>query len=74
VNESFKVLLPGPEDFELAKNYLQHYGTGLRAADAFHLAIAANHRASAIYALDKGLLSAGKKLRLPVRRGIRLSG
>ena len=72
VNESFIVLLPGAEDFELAKQYLQRYGTRLRAPDAFHLAIASNHRASAIYTLDRALVSAGKKLRLPVQRGIRL--
>lgn len=35
-----------------------------------HLAIAANRSASAIYTLDTGLVSAGKMLGLPVRRGI----
>jgi uncharacterized protein len=55
VSESFMVLLPGAEDFDLAKQYLQRYGTGLRAGDAFHLAVAKNHGASAIYSLDEGL-------------------
>ena len=74
VSESFIVLLPGAEDFELAKQFLQRYGTGLRAGDALHLAIAKNHGANAIYSLDKGLRGAGKKLRLPVRSGIRQTG
>jgi uncharacterized protein len=47
------------------------FETGLRAGDALHLAIADNHRAAAIYSLDKALLKAGKILDLPVRMGIR---
>jgi predicted nucleic acid-binding protein len=70
VEESFIVLLPDADDFTLAKQYVQRYGTGLRSGDAFHLAIAGNHGASAIYSLDKRLRRAGKKLRLPVRSGI----
>jgi predicted nucleic acid-binding protein len=70
IDESFAILLPNIDDFRLAKEYLGNYETGLRAGDALHLAIAKNHRAKAIYSLDKTLLKAGKMLRLPVSRGI----
>jgi len=69
--ESFVVLLPTPEDFNLSKDYLQRYATGLRAGDALHLAIAINHGATRIYSLDKTLLKAGKQLGLPVASGTR---
>lgn len=71
VVESFDVLLPGIEDFDLARQYLGNYTSGLRAGDALHLAIAKNHRAKAIYSLDKALIKAGKMLGLPVSAGIR---
>jgi predicted nucleic acid-binding protein len=74
VNESFAVLVPDADDFELAKQYVQNYGTGLRSPDALHLAIANNHGATSIYTLDQGLIRAGRRLRLPVRRGIRQRG
>lgn len=66
VSESFVALLPGAEDFELARQYLQQYETGLRAGDALHLAIASNNRVNAIYSLDNSVLKAGRQLGLPV--------
>ena len=72
VDESFSVLLPDANDFDLAKRYLCQFKTGLRAGDALHLAVANNHRATVIYSLDKTLLKAGKTLDLPVRMGIQL--
>lgn len=71
VKESFVVLLPTLEDFDLSKQYLQRYATGLRAGDALHLAVATNRGATRIYSLDKTLLKAGKQLGLPVASGIR---
>jgi predicted nucleic acid-binding protein len=71
VDESFTILLPNADDFSLAKRYLGQFETGLRAGDAFHLAVANNHRAAVIYSLDKTLLKAGKILDLPVSMGIR---
>lgn len=59
-----------PTNFGLAKHYLGKFETGLRAGVALHLAIAGNHRAGAIYSLDKTLLNAGKLLGLPVSMGI----
>lgn len=70
VNESFSVLPPNIDDFGLAKRYLGRFETRLRAGDALHLAIAANHRAEVIYTLDRTLLDAGKILNLPVSMGI----
>lgn len=70
VAESFAVVLPNADDFTLAKEYLFHFETGLRAGDALHLAIARNHRAQVIYSLDKTLLRAGKRLGLQVSMGI----
>ena len=72
VDESFAVLLPDANDFDLAKRYLCQFKTGLRAGDALHLAVTNNHRATVIYSLDKTLLKAGKTLDLPVRMGIQL--
>jgi uncharacterized protein len=70
--ESFVILLPAAGDFDLAAEFLREYETGLRAGDAFHLAIASNNRASAIYSLDKTFLAAGRRLDLKVTAGIRL--
>jgi predicted nucleic acid-binding protein len=70
VDASFTVLLPKANDFGLARQYLGRTESGLRAGDALHLAVAHNHRAAAIYSLDKTLLKAGKILRLPVSMGI----
>ncbi len=70
VNASFSVILPAADDFNLAKHYVGTFETGLRAGDAFHLAIANNYRAPAIYTLDRALLKAGNILGLPVSIGI----
>jgi predicted nucleic acid-binding protein len=70
LDDSFVILLPNADDFTLAKRFLGKFETGLRAGDALHLAIAANHRASKIYSLDKTLLKAGNSLGLPVSMGI----
>ena len=70
--ESFVILLPGAEDFDLARRFLGNYATGLRAGDALHLAIAANRKSEAIYSLDNRMVQAGRMLRLPISRGIRL--
>ena len=72
IDESFVVLLPSANDFDVAKEFLQRYRSGLRAGDALHLAIASNNNARTIYSLDRTLLQAGRKLGLPVRAGIRL--
>ena len=71
IRQSFVVLLPSGDDYERARHYLRNYETGLRAGDALHLAIAGNHRAKAIYSLDKTMIKAGKILGLPVSAGIR---
>jgi predicted nucleic acid-binding protein len=73
IAESFEVLLPQSVDFDLAKSFLARPKTGLRAGDALHLAIAANHRAEIILSLDQTLLKAGRALGLPVSAGIRVA-
>ncbi len=72
IAESFTVLLPGPEAFDLARQYLARYESGLRGGDALHLAIARTHRATAIYSLDRVLIKAGDLFGLPVSAGIDL--
>ena len=69
VRESFIVLLPTPDDFDRARDYLHRFETGLRAADALHLAIAWNRGSEAIYSLDKRMIAAGKMLGLPTNTG-----
>lgn len=68
---SFDIVLPDRTHFGLCVEFLSRFDTGLRVGDALHLAIAANRSASAIYTLDKGLISASKILGLPVKSGIR---
>ena len=70
LGESFEMLTPTAADFAAAAKYLEIPKSGLRAGDALHLAIAANHRAKRILTLDQGFLDAGKLLKLPVSRGI----
>ena len=69
LDESFSVILPTAADFDTAQDYLATPKTGLRAGDAFHLAIAANHGARKIWSLDQGFIKAGKQLKLPVGAG-----
>jgi predicted nucleic acid-binding protein len=71
LSESFELLVPSAADFAAAAKYLEVPKTGLRAGDALHLAIAANHGARKILTLDSGFIDAGKQLKLPVSRGIR---
>jgi predicted nucleic acid-binding protein len=70
LSESFEMLVPTVADFAAAARYLEMRKTGLRAGDALHLAIAANHRAKRILTLDQGFLEAGKLFKLPITRGI----
>ncbi|MBM3596909.1 MAG: type II toxin-antitoxin system VapC family toxin [Alphaproteobacteria bacterium] len=74
IRETFTVLMPSVEDFDLARHYLSDHSSGLRAADALHLATAKNNNAGAIYSLDKTLLKAGKRFGLSMTTGIRISG
>jgi uncharacterized protein len=67
---SLLVLLPSADDFDLAKEYLAHHRSGLRAGDSLHLAIAHNHGSERIYSLDNTLLKAGRALGLPMTRGL----
>ena len=62
------------DDFTLAKEFLGDHESGLRGGDALHLAIARNHRAEAVYSLDKTMVDAGTNLGLPASTGIRLPG
>ncbi len=71
LGESFEMLAPTAADFAAAAKYLEIPKTGLRAGDALHLAVAANHRAKRILTLDQRFLEAGKLLKLPVTRGIK---
>jgi predicted nucleic acid-binding protein len=72
IRESFVTLLPSANDFNLAKQFIGNYGTGLRAGDALHLAIAKSNQAEMVYSLDKALLKAGNTLGLPVSAGIQM--
>jgi uncharacterized protein len=70
LEESLTVLVPSAADFATAIGFLEMPKTGLRAGDAFHLAIAANCGAKKIFTLDGGLITAGKKFKLPVSNGV----
>ena len=69
LDESFRLLLPTAADFATATKFLDIPKTGLRAGDALHLAVAANHGARKIWSLDRGFIKAGKQIKLPVSAG-----
>jgi predicted nucleic acid-binding protein len=71
LSESFEMLEPSPADFSAAAKYLEVIKTSLKAGDAVHLAVAANHGCKKILTLDAAVIDAGKRLRLPVSRGIK---
>ena len=71
VSESFRIVSPSVTDYELAKEYTQHFATGLQAGDALHLAIAHNNGAKILYTLDDGLLHAAKLMKAHASRGIK---
>jgi predicted nucleic acid-binding protein len=71
VVESFVVLLPASSDYDLCKQYLGDFRSGLRAGDALHLAIATHHHVSSFYSLDRKLLQLAGKFGLPVNIGMR---
>jgi predicted nucleic acid-binding protein len=70
--ESFVIILPTAHNFDLAGEFLRRYETGLRPADALHLAIASNNRATAVCSLDRTFLTAGRRLGLKMMTGIRV--
>ncbi|MDN5848228.1 MAG: type II toxin-antitoxin system VapC family toxin [Nitrococcus sp.] len=59
--ESFAVLPVSRLEFHTAARYADQHATGLRAGDALHLALAANHGAR-IQSLDRGLVQAAEAL------------
>lgn len=71
LDESFELLLPDGAAFGAAAKFIALPKIKLRAGDALHLAIAANHGAKRILTLDAGFFAAGKLLKLPVARGIK---
>jgi hypothetical protein len=61
IEASFHLLPITRIEFRTAARFADQYTTGLRAADALHLAIAANHGAR-IRALDRTLVAAAQAL------------
>jgi predicted nucleic acid-binding protein len=70
ISESFVVLVPEAEDFDLAKEFLRRHSSGLRAGDALHLAVARHRDAKAVYSLDRTMIKAGRALGLPMSKGL----
>ena len=71
IEESYEVLTPRSDDYDLAREYLLHFQAGLRAGDAIHLAVAKNNGVNILLTLDQGMLKTGRLLKLPVSLGIR---
>nr|WP_198924896.1 type II toxin-antitoxin system VapC family toxin [Nitrospirillum amazonense] len=61
VDASFGLLRISPHHFQTATRFCDHHGLGLRAADALHLAIAADEGAT-LCTLDRKLAEAGLAL------------
>ncbi len=68
--ENLQIVLPGIADFDLCRELLARFDNSLRAGDALHLAIASNLAVKTIFTLDNGMLKDGRRLGLPVERGI----
>ena len=64
VAESFTVLGVTGGQFRAAARFVDQHGLGLRAGDALHLAVAAEHGA-VVMTLDRRLLEAGPVLGVP---------
>jgi predicted nucleic acid-binding protein len=67
VEAAMEVLRLRQEDFGLAVDLLAVPGTGLRARDALHLAVAHNAALPGFETLDEGLARAAKLLKIPAR-------
>lgn len=63
-DESFSVLNVPQTSFQTAARFADQYDLGLRAGDALHLAICAEHGAE-LCTLDRRLAAAGPKLGVP---------
>jgi uncharacterized protein len=61
VDESFDLLAVSSLQFRTAARFADQYALGLRASDALHLAICADHGAT-LCTLDRGLCKAGPAL------------
>ena len=68
---SLIALIPGANDFDLAREYVANFSTHLRGPDALHLAVAQNNGVEFVATLDNGMLFAAKKLKVRARRVIR---
>ena len=68
----FTVIQILERDYLLAAEFLLQWSLGLRAGDALHLALAKNHGAKRIYSLDKSLVKAAGRLRIPAGTGIKI--
>ena len=68
----FTVIQIMERDYLLAAEFLSQWSLGLRAGDALHLALAKNHGAKRIYSLDKNLVKAAGRLRIPAGTGIKI--
>ncbi|MBU2758868.1 type II toxin-antitoxin system VapC family toxin [Acidithiobacillus sulfurivorans] len=70
LREAFQIVCPAQDDYVLAGHYIRHYESGLRTADALHLAIAKNQGSDLLLSLDKGLLKAAKMMGIRCGCGI----
>ena len=66
VEESFSCLDITQRDFHTAARYADQYQIALRAGDALHLAVAANH-GTQLVTLDKGLSAAADAIGVSVQ-------
>jgi uncharacterized protein len=68
---SLVILMPSAKVFDLARDYVAHFATKLRAPDALHLALARSSGVEFVATLDSGMLAAAKKLKISAKRIIR---
>jgi predicted nucleic acid-binding protein len=67
---SYQIILPTQRDYDLARSFLKQPDLGLKAGDAFHLAIAKNNGAEMLLTLDEGMLKAAQGLGIPAGKSM----
>ncbi|MCL4745447.1 MAG: type II toxin-antitoxin system VapC family toxin [Burkholderiaceae bacterium] len=69
IDASFRLLVPGRNDFGTASEMIAQSGWRLRSADALHLAIMRNHKADRMLTRDAKLIELARDFGLPVSSG-----
>ncbi len=68
-DQSFSLIAVTTADFQLARELILQWETGLRAGDALHLEIAQNAHVDKFLSLDRRLIHAAQQFGIPADSG-----